>query len=150
MRKIEHIIGCTRRGSSESSDARRLPVWSRVAALVVALAFGGNVAVGTPLHPSEQSCNRSVMDTNGCEQMEMNPSPLQVTSSALCCFLDCQEPGPTGTFSRRIPAFNVATSHPAELFSGMTLPKQLPTTTWFNSSSFTPQKTYLKNLALLI
>jgi hypothetical protein len=90
------------------------------------------------------------MNTSGCEHAEMKPSPLQVTSTGLCCFLDCQEPGPTGTFSLRIPAFSIASSHPAELISAMTLPKQVSTATWFNSPSFTPPNTYLKNLVLLI
>jgi hypothetical protein len=53
-------------------------------------------------------------------------------------------------FSVRIPAFSGANLHPAELMPAMTSPKQLPTTTWLNGSSFTPPDTYLKNLALLI
>lgn len=92
------------------------------------------------------------MDMESCEHMGMDPSAPAVTSALpLCCLLDCQEPGPTGSgFTVQIPTFNGAFLDQVALVPPSTLPKLLPQTNWVQTSSFTPPETYLKNLALLI
>ncbi len=83
--------------------------------------------------------------------VETDPSSPSIRSVALCCLIDCQEPGPTGTaFTFKIPAFNGAFLQHVALAPPLTLPKLLPQSTWLQTSAFTPPETYIKNLALLI
>ncbi len=122
----------------------------RITSLTLALALAGSVALGTPLHSSERGCNMP-MEMEGCHHMGMEPSSPSVTSVALCCLIDCQEPGPTGTaFTLKIPAFNGAFLQQIVLVPPLTLPKPLQQSKSLLTSSFTPPETYLKNLALLI
>jgi len=133
-----------------SFRAGRVAVWLRITSLAVILVLAGAVAMGVPLHSSDRGCNMR-METSGYEQMGMEPSTQRVTAIALCCLLDCVEPGATGTtFNLRIPAFKIAFVHPAVLTVPATLVRPLPQEKWLQSASFTPPHTYLKNLALLI
>lgn len=125
-------------------------MWLRITSFAVILVFAGGVAVGVPLHSSDRGCNVT-MQMAGCEQMGMEPSTQDARAIALCCLLDCQEPGATGTaFNLRVPAFNVVLVHPAALTTPATLVRPLPQEKWLQSASFTPPHKYLKNLALLI
>ena len=150
MRLIDKISGAAKRRSSSCRDKWRLPMWVRITSLALALALAGSVALGIPLHSSERGCNMP-MEMKGCEHMGVEPTAPGVTPIALCCLLDCQEPGPTGTaLNLRIPSFNAAFLHQVALAPPLTLPKPFPQSKWLQSSSFTPPETYIKNLALLI
>ena len=150
MKLIDKIRRAAKRRSSSCRDKWRLPVWLRITSLALALALASSVALGIPLHSSERGCNMP-MEMNGCEQMGMEPSAPEVTSTVLCCLLDCQEPGPTETaFTVQIPTFNGAFLNQVALAPTLTLPKPLPQSQWLQSSSFTPPEIYIRNLALLI
>jgi len=147
MAEIDNINSVAKYLSSVFRDNRRLPMWIRLTSLTLALALAGSVALGVPLHPSERGCNMP-MEMKGCEHMGMAPG---VTPTALCCLLNCQEPGPTGTaFNLRVPLFSVAFLHQAALTPPATLPRPVFQANWWEGFSFTPPKPYLKNLALLI
>ena len=149
MRLIDKMSGAAKRRNPSFRDRWRLPIRVRIASLALALALAASVALGTPLHSSERGCT---MDMESCEHMGMDPSAPAVTSALpLCCLLDCQEPGPTGSgFTVQIPTFNGAFLDQVALMPPSTLPKLFPQTNWVQTSSFTPPETYLKNLALLI
>lgn len=138
IRKAAKVLSPVCRG-------KHLPVWVRLTSLISTLALAGSIALGMPLHSSDRGCNVP-MEMENCD-MGMPPAP-GMTATALCCLLNCQEQGPTGTvFSVQSPSAS-ATPHVA--LSQPFAPKPLPQTAWLQSSSFTPPETYLKNLALLI
>ena len=151
MRLIDKISAAAKRRTPSCRDKWRLPIRVRITSLALALALGASVALGTPLHSSERGCTMD-MDMEGCEHMGMDPSASAVTSAMpLCCLLNCQEPGPTGSgFTVQIPTFNGAFLDQVALVPPLTLPKPFPQSNWVQASSFTPPETYLKNLALLI
>lgn len=147
MRLIDEFSGAVKRRCLSSQGKWRLPVWARITSLALAVVLAASAGLGLPLHPSERGCNMP-METKGCEQMGMAPG---VTPTALCCLLNCQEPGPTGTaFNLRVPLFSVAFLHQAALTPPATLPRPVFQANWWEGFSFTPPKPYLKNLALLI
>jgi hypothetical protein len=150
MRVMDKKRGAAKEVSSSCPNKRRLPMWIRFTSLTLALALAGSVALGMPLHSSDRGCNMP-MEMTGCEHMGMEPSAPGVSPTALCCLLDCQQPGPTGTaFNLRIPSFSVAFLHQAVPAPTVTLPRPLPQAKWLESTSFKPPEPYLKNLALLI
>ena len=121
---------------------------SRITSLALALAIGASVVVGTPLHSSEHNCT-TPPNFEGCSEMEMEPSAAVLTT-ALCCFFECQEPGPTeSAFNLRTPTFRTTSFYNAALMASTTM-RPFSKEKWLQSSSFTPPDTYLKNLALLI
>ncbi len=149
MKLIDKISGAAARRSSTCRDKWPLPMKVRITSLALALALGATVALGTPLHSSAR-CNMT-MEMTGCEHMGMDPSAPAVTSIALCCLLNCQEPGPLGSaFTVQSPTFNGAFLSQVALAPTLTLPKPFRHSNWLHSSSFTSPETYLKNLALLI
>lgn len=145
------LSAITKRGSKQDGtipSARfRLSTWLRITSLMLVLALAGSVALGAPLHSSERGCNMPV-ETPACEQMI--PSAPGVADIQLCCLLDCQEPGSTGSVSVQSPSFNAAPVHQIAPRPAFPLAKPLSQPDWRQSSSFTPPDTYLKNLALLI
>ena len=145
----DYIKGTAKYLNAMRRYARRLPVWVRFTSLVLAVTMTGSVALGIPLHSSERGCNTPTQIAD-CEHMGMEPSAPSVTSTALCCLISCQEPGPTGSgFTVQRP-LNGAFLNQVVLASALTLRKPLPQSLWLQSASFTPPDTYLKNLALLI
>ena len=125
-------------------------MWKRFASLILALSLGASIAVGLPLHSSERGCNMP-MQMNSCGDMEMEPTAPGVTSAALCCLVDCPEPGPTGSaFTFQGPSLNNSFLHQVAWVPPLNLSKERGQSKWLHSSSFTPPYTYLKNLALLI
>lgn len=121
---------------------------STITSLALALAIGASVVVGSPLHSSEHKCT-TPPNLESCNEMEMEPSAAVLTA-ALCCFFECQEPGPTGgAFNLRTPTFSATSFHNAALMASPTM-RPFPKQRWLQSSSYTPPETYLKNLALLI
>ena len=131
---------------SEGATRARLGIWIRLTSFALALALTTSVAVGVPLHSNESSCSMS-MDMPGCEHME--PGTPDVASMRLCCLLDCQQPGSTGSVRVQVPSLNLVPIH--KISPRLTfLAKPLPQPTWQQGSSFKPPDTYLKNLALLI
>jgi hypothetical protein len=141
-------IAKTRKGSRHSAEVARanLALWARLTCLALAMALMAGVALGAPLHSSERGCN---MPTEpGCEHML--PGSPGVASTQLCCLLDCQEPGSTGSVSLQIPSLNLAPVHQISPKPAFALAKPLPESNWWQGSSFRPPETYLKNLALLI
>ena len=121
---------------------------SRITSLALALAIGASVVVGTPLHSSEHNCT-TPPNLEGCSEMEMETSAAVLTT-ALCCFFECQEPGPTGgAFNLRTPTFSTRAFYDAALTASTTA-RLFAKEKWLQSFSFSPPDTYLKNLALLI
>lgn len=121
---------------------------SRITSLALALAIGASVVVGSPLHSSEHNCT-TPPNLEDCSGMEMEPSAAVLTT-ALCCFFECQEPGPTeSAFNLRAPTFSTKSFYNAALMASTTM-RPFPKEKWLQSSSFNPPDTYLKNLALLI
>ena len=136
----------TSKDAGQAAGKVRLPIWVRVTSLTLTLALSATVALGVPLQTSERGCNLP-MEMAGCEHMV--PSAPGVSEMQLCCLLDCQEPGSTGSVSIQIPSLNLAPVHqvvPRPAFVLATPARQ----NWRQSSSFKPPDTYLKNLALLI
>jgi hypothetical protein len=122
----------------------------RITALAVILVLAASVAIGIPFHPSERGCTTPSVEVKNCDQMESEPVSPGITPFGLCCLIDCQEPGPTGTaVTVRVPSFSGAFLDQVVLQSPLALPKP-PPPNWVQTSSFTPPETYLKNLALLI
>lgn len=120
---------------------------SKITSLALALAIGASVVVGSPLHSSEHSCTPPP-NLEGCNKMGMGPSAAVLTTP-LCCFFECQEPGPTGgAFNFPTPTFSTESFLKAALPSTTTRP--FPKEKWLQSSSFNRPDTYLQNLALLI
>ena len=150
MAIADYIKGAAKHLNAMRRHARRLPVWVRFTSLVLAVSMTGSVALGIPLHSSERGCNTPTQIAD-CEHMGMEPNGPSVTSTALCCLISCQEPGPTGSgFTVQRPSLNGAFLDHVALASPLTLRKPLPQSLWLQSASFTPPDTYLKNLALLI
>ena len=150
MAIADYIKGAAKHLNATRRHARRLPVWVRFTSLVLAVTMTGSVALGIPLHSSERGCNMP-MQMPDCEHMGMEPSASSVTSTALCCLITCQEPGPRGSgFTVQRPSLNGAFLSQVALAPPVTLRKPLPQSLWLQSASFSPPDTYLKNLALLI
>jgi hypothetical protein len=150
MALADYIKAAGKHLNAMHRHARRIPVWVRFTSLVLAVSMTGSVALGIPLHSSERGCN-TPMQKPDCEHMGMEPSAPGVTTAVLCCLLDCQEPGLTGsTFNQRKPSFSVGFLNHAALTPPASLPRPFSQRKWLQSSSFTPPDTYLKNLALLI
>ena len=127
-----------------------LAPWVRLTSLTLTLILAASVSLGLPLHLPDDGCNPAEMHANGCERMGIEPSAPGVAGTALCCLLDCREPGPTGSaFNLRTPTFNVVPVYPTVLPRPVTL-RQLPQQQWLQSACFTPPNSYLKNLSLLI
>ena len=124
--------------------------WVRITSLTLTLMLAASVSMGLPLHLSDNDCTPAEMqEDGGCERMGIEPGAPGVADTAICCLLDCREAGPTGSaFNLRTPTFNVAQVYRTVLPPPVTL-RQLPQEQWLQSS-FTPPKSYLKNLALLI
>ena len=80
----------------------------------------------------------------------MPPSAPGVTGIQLCCMLDCQEPGSTGSVTIQIPSSSLAPVHQVAPGPVFVMVKPVVQRSWQQSSSFKPPETYLKNLALLI
>src|SRR5574341_334910 len=117
-------------------------MWIRITTLSLVLTLVGSVAVGMPLHSSDLGCNMR-MEMSGCEHMGMEPSAPGVTPMALCCLLNCQEPGATGTEDNlRLQVFGVAFLHRAALTSPTTLPGRLVQDRWLQRFSYNPPKPY--------
>ena len=133
--------------AGQAAGKLRLPIWVRVTSLTLTLALGATVALGVPLHSSERSCNLP-MEMAGCEHMV--PSASGVAEIQLCCLLDCQEPGSTGSVRAQIPSLNLVPIHQVAARPAVVLAKPAAQQSWRQSSSFKPPDTYLKNLALLI
>jgi hypothetical protein len=121
--------------------------WMRLTSVALILALTTGVAVGASLHPSENNCNMP-MDMPGCEHTL--PTPPDVASMRLCCLLDCQQPGSTGSVSAQVPSLNLVPVLKISPRPTFILAKPLPQPKWQQGSSFKPPDTYLKNLALLI
>lgn len=150
MAIADYIRGAAKHLNATRRHARRLTVWVRFTSLLLAVSMTGSVALGIPLHSSERGCNTPTQIAD-CGHMGMEPSAPSVTSTALCCLISCQEPGPTGSgFTVQRPSLNGAFLDQVVLASPLTLRKPLPQSLWLQSVSFTPPDTYLKNLALLI
>lgn len=125
-----------------------MPTWVRITSLTLTLMLAASVSLGLPVHLSDNGCNPAKMQADGCERMGIETSATGVV--AICCLLDCPEPGPTGTaFSLRTPTINVESVYHAVLSPPVTL-RRLPQEQSLQSSSFTPPNSYLKNLSLLI
>jgi len=122
-----------------------LPIWVCITSFTLTLALSATVALGVPLHSSERGCNLPV-ETPGCEHMA--PSAVGVAEIQLCCLLDCQDPGPTGSVSVQNTSLKLAPVPHMAPRPAFVLAKSAQT--WRQSSSFKPPDTYLKNLALLI
>ncbi len=124
--------------------------WVRITSLTLTLLLAASVPLGLPLHSRDDGCNPAEMQANGCEHMGIESSAPGVAGTAICCLLDCREAGPTGSaFNLRTPTLNVVSVYRTVLPPPVTL-RQLPQEQWLKSSSFTPPKSYLKNLSLLI
>ena len=150
MAIADYIKGAAKHLNAMRQDARRLPVWVRFISLVLTVSMTGSVALGIPLHSSERGCNTPTQMAD-CEHMGMESGAPSVTSTALCCLISCQEPGPTGSgFTVQRPSLKGAFLYQIALTSPLMLRKPLPQSLWLQSASFTPPDTYLKNLALLI
>lgn len=145
-RNFSKFMG-TSKAAGQAAGNLRLPIWVRVSSLTLTLALGATVALGVPLHSSERGCNLP-MDMAGCEHMV--PSAPGVAEIQLCCLLDCQEPGSTGSVSIQIQWLNLAPVHQVAPGPAFVLAKRTTQQGWRESSSFKPPDTYLKNLALLI
>jgi hypothetical protein len=132
-----------------SSDRNAWPgaMWIRVSSLILTFALASSVALGMPLHSSERGCNVPT-EIPPCEHMTHTAPGVQTLQ--LCCLLDCQEQGSTGSPQIQIPSWNLAAVHGVAPRPAFVIPKPLPQSTWTQSSSFKPPETYLKNLALLI
>ena len=137
----------TSKDAGQAAGKLRLPIWFRVTSFTLTLALGATVALGVPLHSSERGCNLPV-EMPGCEHMV--PSAPGVAEIQLCCLLDCQEPGSTGSVRAQIPSLNSVPVHQVALRPAVVLAKPVAQQSWRQSSSFKPPDTYLKNLALLI
>ena len=137
----------TPKDAGQAAAKLRLPIWVRVTSLTLTLALGATVALGVPLHSSERGCNLPVV-MPGCEHMV--PSAPGVGEIQLCCLLDCQEPGSTGSVKAQIPSLNLVPVHQVIPRPAVVLAKLAAQQSWRQSSSFKPPDTYLKNLALLI
>ncbi len=122
-------------------------MWIRVSSLILTFALASSVAVGLPLHSSERGCALP-MERSGCEHM--SPSAPGVETIQLCCLLNCQEPGSTGSPQVQIPSSNLAAVHQVAPRPTFVIAKSLPQPGWMQGSAFKPPETYLKNLALLI
>lgn len=122
-------------------------MWIRVSSLILTFALASSVALGVPLHSSERGCNVP-MEVPACEHMI--PTAPGVQTVQLCCLLDCQEPGSTGSPQVQIPSWNLAAVHQVVPRPRFVIAKSLPQPGWMQSSAFKPPDTYLKNLALLI
>jgi hypothetical protein len=136
----------TSKDAGAAAGKLRLLIWVRVTSLTLTLALSATVALGAPLHSSERGCNLPVQ-MPGCEQMV--PSAPGVSEIQLCCLLDCQESGSTGSVSIQIPSLNLAPVHQVAPGPAFVLAKPAQQS-WRQSFSFKPPDTYLKNLALLI
>lgn len=145
-RKFAKFMG-TSKDAGQAAGKVRLPIWIRVTSLTLTLALSATVALGVPLHTSERGCNLP-MEMAGCEHMV--PSAPGVAEIQLCCLLDCQEPGSTGSVRAQIPSLNLVPVHQVAPRPAFVLPKPAGAQSWRQSSSFKPPDTYLKNLALLI
>jgi len=143
--KFAKLMG-TSKDASQAAGKVRLPIWVRVTSLTLALALSATVALGVPLHTSERGCNLP-MEMAGCEHMV--PSAPGVAGIQLCCLLDCQEPGSTGSVSIQMPSLNLTPVHQAAPRPAFVLATPAHQN-WRQSSSFKPPDTYLKNLTLLI
>lgn len=121
--------------------------WVSVTSLTLTLALTTSVALGVPLHSSERGCNLP-LELPACEHM-VPPAP-GVAGMQLCCLLDCQEPGSTGSVSVQIPSLNLAPVHQVAPRAAFVLAKPAPAQSWRLNPSLKPPDTYLKNLALLI
>ncbi len=133
--------------SSSGPNAWQLAMWIRVSSLILIFALSSSIVLGVPLHSSERGCNAS-MEMPACEHM--SPSAPGVQSVQLCCLLDCQEPGPTGSPQVQIPSWNLVALHQVLPRPTFVVAKSLPHPGWMQGSTFKPPDTYLKNLALLI
>jgi len=133
--------------SSPGHNAWQLAMWIRISSLILIFALASSVAVGVPLHSSERGCNVS-SEIPACEHM--NPSAPGVQMVQLCCLLDCQEPGSTGSPQIQIPSWNSAAVHQLAAQPTFRVTKSLPQTGSMHGSAFKPPDTYLQNLALLI
>jgi hypothetical protein len=133
--------------SSYGLNASKLRMWTRVSSLMLTFALASSVALGMPLHSSERGCNVP-MEMPACEHM--NPAAPGVVAVQLCCLLDCQEPGSTGSPQVQIPSLNLAAVPQVAPRSAFAIAKMLPQPGWKQGSFFRPPDTYLKNLALLI
>jgi len=150
MAIADYIKGAVKHLNAMPRHTQRLPPWVRFASLVLVVSLAGSVALGIPLHSSERGCNTPTQMAD-CEHMGMEPDAPSVTSTALCCLISCQEPGPTGSgFTVQRPSLKGAFLYQIPLTSPLMLRKPLPQSLWLQSASFTPPDTYLKNLALLI
>ena len=150
MAIADYIKRAAKHWNRTRRQARCLPMWVRFTSLVLAVSMTASVALGIPLHSSERGCNMPMQMTE-CEYMGMEPSAPSVTSTALCCLISCQEPGPTGSgFTVQRPSLNGAFLDQVALAPPATLYKALRQSIWLQSASFSPPDTYLKNLALLI
>ena len=142
------VTAKSNKGSRHGAKSRaHVETWLRLTSFALALALTAGVALGAPLHSSERGCNMP-MEMPGCEQML--PGTPGVASIQLCCLLDCQEPGSTGSVSVQTPSPNLAAVHQSLPKPGFSLAKPLRKPNWLPGSSFSPPETFLKNLALLI
>jgi hypothetical protein len=133
--------------SSPGHNAWPLAMWIRVLSLILMFALSSSVAVGSPLHSSERGCNVP-SQISECEHM--NPTAPTVQMVQLCCLLDCQEPGSTGSPQIQIPSWNSPAVHQLAAQPSFRVTKSLPQTGSLHGLAFKPPDTYLQNLALLI
>jgi hypothetical protein len=143
-----------RSGAAANSNGfvRAIPLRSamlKITSAILLLAFAVVSATGMTLHSSEHGCHAPRI-ADHCDQMKSAPV---ATPFGLCCFIDQQEPGPTGaSFSLRVPSFG------GSLLDQVTPSVRLVPASSFSISKFTqaqivrPPGTapYLLNLTLLI
>jgi len=153
---VKVVVNCIRGGKTMkiigTTTKRRMSkaMWVRITSFALTLALGGSLALGIPLHFGDSDCSSAEMRLSGCERMGMQPTGPGVTATALCCLLDCQQPGPTGNaFNLRLPKLSVISVHHCAMTMPATLVRRFSQEKRLQSSSFAPN-TYLKNLALLI
>jgi hypothetical protein len=147
MRRNFARIMRTSGDDGQAAGKLRLPIWVRVTSLTLTLALTATVALGVPLHSSERGCNLPD-EMPGCEHMV--PSAPGIAGIQLCCLLDCQEPGSTGSVTVQIPSLNLAPVHQVAPRPAFVLARPAAAQSWQQNPSFKPPDTYLKNRALLI
>ena len=138
-----HIIGS--KTKRKVSSAKRLQITSFVLTAIIA----AGVSFGFPLYSDNSECHPSEIQRVGCNHMGIAPN-AGVSGTDLCCLLDCHELGPTAlAYQMPLPISKVVALANAPLAFSVTPPRSRREL-WSHDPAFSPPKTYLRNLALLI